>query len=280
MAESRESSDVDKSKTEFLNRVKTVKSEIRSKFLNLRKDLEDQELSALEKVEKIEREILEKFERASASLKEISQVRDGILAGLKSNATNNLLKKSLEMYDKEIEQIKLDSKIDSTIKLVWKLEQLASICEVSSSVGPSPQVVKAIPVKPKCQKVIFPENPFSTRAADSSHFHFSLFDQEEYLQMGSALQDCTPCILPNPIEDSLLTTLILDQVFGGVTEELMINYFKDFLENALSWEAYPDGEGFTRVEVQFSSKQAALQAMRSLEQIPFNGGNVLFSIRQ
>ena len=140
MAESRESSDVDKSKTDFLSRVKTVKSEIRTKFLNLRKDLDDQELRTLEKVEKIEREILEKCERASASLKEISQVRDGILTGLKSNSANYLLKKSLEMYDKEIEHIKLYSKIDSTIELVWKLEQLPSICEVSSIEGPSSQV--------------------------------------------------------------------------------------------------------------------------------------------
>ena len=139
MAESRESSDVDKSKTDFLNRVKTVKSEIRTKFLNLRKDLEDQELSALEKVDEIEREILEKFERASASLKEISQVREQVLTGLKSNVTSKLLKKNLKMYNDEIKEIQKNSKIDSTIKLVWKLEQLASICKVSSSVGPSSQ---------------------------------------------------------------------------------------------------------------------------------------------
>ena len=136
MAESRESSDVDKSKTDFLNRVKTTKSEIRTKFLNLRKDLEDQELRALVKVEKIEREILEKFERASASLKEISQVREQVSAGLKGNATSKLLKKNLKIYDDEIKEIQKNSKIDSTIKLVWKLEKLASICEVSSIVNP------------------------------------------------------------------------------------------------------------------------------------------------
>ena len=136
MAESRESSGVDKSKTDFLNQVQTTKSEIRIKFLNLRKDLDDQELRALEKVEKIEREILEKFERDSAPLEEISQVRDGIVAGLKSNATNNLLKKSLEMYDTEIKRIKLHSKIDSTFELVlkWKkLDPFTDICEVSST---------------------------------------------------------------------------------------------------------------------------------------------------
>ena len=143
--------------------------------------------------------------------------------------------------------------------------------------------VKAAPIKPKCQKEIFPENNFSTRADDSPHFHIPPYDQEEYPQMDPGPppfppQDCTPSAPPYPIEDSPPTTLILDQVFGAVTEELMMEYFRDFLDYALNWEAYPDGGGFTRVEVQFSSKRAALQAMRSLEQTPLNGGNVLFSI--
>ena len=133
MAESKESSEVDKSKTDFLNRVKIVKSEIRSKFLNLRNDLDNQELRALEKVEKIEREILEKFEKASASLKEISQVREQVLAGLKNNVTSELLRKNLNMYDDEIKEIQQNSNIDLTIELVWKLEKLASICEVYSN---------------------------------------------------------------------------------------------------------------------------------------------------
>ena len=167
MAESRESSDVDKSKIDFLNRVKTVKSEIKTTFRNFRKDLDNKELRTLEKVEKIEREILEKCERASASVKEISQAREQVLAILKSNATSKLLKINLKIYDDEIKEIQKNSNIDSTIELVWKLEQLASICEVSSVVCPnSSQAVKPVPVKLKYQKEIFPGKNFSTRASE------------------------------------------------------------------------------------------------------------------
>ena len=143
MAESRESSEVDKSKTDFLNRVQKAKSEIKTRFKSIRKDLDKQEAEILIKVDEIQRDIIEKYARESASLKEISRVREQVLTGLKSNATSKLLKKNLKMYDDEmIKEIQKNFNIDSTIELVWKLEQLPSICEVSSSVDPFSQVSK------------------------------------------------------------------------------------------------------------------------------------------
>ena len=124
----------DKSKTEFLNRVKKVKSEIKTKFQKVRKELDDQELNILKRVEDIEQEILENYEITAISLKEINQAREHALATFKSNTTSSLLKENLEMYDKGIEKIKRNSKINSTIELVWKMENFdlsSNICEAT-----------------------------------------------------------------------------------------------------------------------------------------------------
>ena len=173
--------DIDQSKTEFQNRVKNVKSDIKTKFLKVRKELDDKELNILKKVEEIEQEILENYERASISLKEINKLREHALAILKSNTTNKLLQKNLEMYDKEIEEIKNSSKIDSTIYLVWKMGQLdlsREICEVSLKLKDSPNPVtspsfpdtsfhpythQTAPFRPELYHPYSPFNPYNVQ---------------------------------------------------------------------------------------------------------------------
>ena len=131
----------DKSKTEFLNRVKETKSEIKTKFQNARKKLDEKELKILKRVEKIEKEIIDDYEKNASTLKEITQAKEQLLGTFKSNTTNILLKKNLEIIDKEIEEIKKNSKIDSTIELVWKMEQLDlsrdDMCQVSINIKSS-----------------------------------------------------------------------------------------------------------------------------------------------
>ena len=145
MAESREV--YDQSRIDFLHRVQTAKSEIRTKFQNLRNTINNQEERTLEKVEEIQQEILENYERTLTSLKELSQVRDQVLAGLKSNATNDFLRKNLEMYDREIETVKKNSKIDSIFELVWDMEHL-NLCDLCEVVSYTENLLPEIPPVP------------------------------------------------------------------------------------------------------------------------------------
>ena len=88
----------------------------------------------LEKLNEIENEVIKDFELSSKTLVEITQAREQVLATLKSNTTNTLLENTLEMYDKEIEAIKMKSKIYSTtIQLKWKTKnsQFANLCELT-----------------------------------------------------------------------------------------------------------------------------------------------------
>ena len=132
----------DKSKTEFLNRVKKIQSEIKTKFQNARKKLDEQELKILKRVEETEKEIIDDYEKNAITLKEITQAKGQLLSSFKSNTTNILLKKNLEIIDQEIEKIKKNSKIDSTIELVWKMEQLDlsrnDMCQVNINTKSSP----------------------------------------------------------------------------------------------------------------------------------------------
>ena len=136
MTESKGNFNMKKLKTDFLNRVLKAKSEIKTNFKSIRKIVDQEEAKILKKVDEIERDILESYARASASLKEISKVREQVLTGLKSNSTSKLQKKNLKMYDDEIKEIRKNSNIDSTIELKWGFEHLTRICEVSSSVNP------------------------------------------------------------------------------------------------------------------------------------------------
>ena len=119
------------SQTEFQDRVETARKEIQTKFKEFADQLKEEETSLLEKLDGIENEVLKKFDVSSKSLNEISHARKQVLSTFKSNATNTLLKKNLDMYDREIESIKRKSKIDtSTIQLKWNAIQFDKICEL------------------------------------------------------------------------------------------------------------------------------------------------------
>ena len=121
-------------KTEFKQRIQIARQEIQTNFLELFNQLKKEEIRLLYKLNEIENEIIKDFELFSKTLVEITQAREQILATLKSNTTNALLKNTLEMYDKEIKTIKKKSKIDSTtLQLQWKTNQFhfENICEFS-----------------------------------------------------------------------------------------------------------------------------------------------------
>ena len=120
--------------TEFKQRIQIARQEIQTNFLESFNQLKKEETRLLYKLNEIENEIIKDFELSSKTLVEITQAREQILATLKSNTTNALLKNTLEMYDKEIETIKKKSKIDSTtVQLEWNSNRfkIENICEIS-----------------------------------------------------------------------------------------------------------------------------------------------------
>ena len=143
------------SQTEFKERIQTARQEIQTKFIEFTDQLKQEETRLLEKLNEIDNDILKKFSISSKTLLEISQARKQILATLKSNTTNTLLKKNLEMYDKEIESIKKKSKIDtSTIQLKWNAIQFEKICELK--LHTEKVVPENFPFTPKLLELITP----------------------------------------------------------------------------------------------------------------------------
>ena len=120
---------------EFKARIQSSRNEIQTKFLLLFDELREEELRLLTKLDGIESDVIDKFNASSATLTEIILARENILGILKSNTTNTLLKNTLEMYDKEIEDITTNPAIKSTsIHLNWKLDKLGKICEMNEVV--------------------------------------------------------------------------------------------------------------------------------------------------
>ena len=133
-----------KIKTEFKNRIQIARQEIQTKFGGYFDELRKEETRLLEKLNGIETETIKEFELSSKTLTEITHSREQVLATLKSNTTSALLKKTLDIYDKEMEDIKNKSKINSlTIELKWRTSEFifTNLCELSIPIlqeAPSP----------------------------------------------------------------------------------------------------------------------------------------------
>ena len=139
----------DASKSEFLDRVKNVKSDIKIKFERIRNQLDDKQLTIQKRIEEIESEIIKNYEKSVTTWKEITQAKENIRDIFKSNTSNYLRRKNVEMYDREIAKLRQDSKIDSTFEVIWKIENLDSsneFCEILVNENippiPPPRVVR------------------------------------------------------------------------------------------------------------------------------------------
>ena len=125
-------SDVEQCKVDFKDRVQTSRYEIQAKFMEFFEQLQSEMVRLLEKLDEIENEVLTKYNSSSDTIMEMFQARQNTLDILKSNSASGFLEKSIEMYDKEIEDIKSNSGINSLFKLKWKIMfyQLEDICEI------------------------------------------------------------------------------------------------------------------------------------------------------
>ncbi|KAI6647138.1 hypothetical protein LOD99_8874 [Oopsacas minuta] len=118
--------------TEFQTRIQSYRAEIKNKISQIIGQLKNEENQLLSKLDDIEKEVLDKYKIASSTLAEITKAREHILGVLKSNTTSTLLKNNLELYDKEIENIKKNSIISSTnIQLKWNINNIENICVIS-----------------------------------------------------------------------------------------------------------------------------------------------------
>ena len=190
---------------EFKARIQSSRNEIQTKFLLLFDKLKEEELRLLTKLDEIESDVIDKFNVSSATLTEILLAKENILGILKSNTTNTLLKNTLEMYDKEIEDITKNSAIKSTrINLNWKLNKLGMICEmnevvdgnfntktVSVNVSPRPESMEMhTPSKIQTLPAPFrPDMPTEVPTAAPS----------------TAIKYCDKCHQPNRMQDVLYT---------------------------------------------------------------------------
>ena len=120
---------------EFKKRIQNARNEIESRFIELYAKLSEEEMRLLTKLDEIESDTIQSFKKSSVALHQITKAREQILEIFRNNGINrSLLKKNLEIYDKEIEEIKTNSKISSSIKLNWKINSIPvseNTCEIT-----------------------------------------------------------------------------------------------------------------------------------------------------
>ena len=130
---------------EFKQRIQNARNEIGAKFKQFYAKLSEEEMRLLTKLDEIQSDTMQMFRKSSVALLEITQAKEHILGTFKINITSqSLLKKNLEMYDKEIDEIKANSKIDKTIKLVWKIDSFSfeNLCEINKLTLPTEQIYR------------------------------------------------------------------------------------------------------------------------------------------
>ena len=131
----------------FKGKIQTVRNDIQAKFMEFFDQLQSELIRLLEKLDEIENQVLTKFKKSSSTLMELSKARENALTILKSNSTSAFLGKNIEMYDKEIEEIKTNSGINSLFKLNWNIDrsQLENICQIDFNA--SQKIPSVSPVK-------------------------------------------------------------------------------------------------------------------------------------
>ena len=201
------SEEENQTRTEFKDKVQAVRNEIQTKFINLNEKLKEEETHLLNDLNKIENETLASFESTSRALVEIQQAKEQIVATLKNSLTNTLLNNTIEMYDREIESIKKESRIDtSTIQLNWNVIQFENICALKLVTEPQiiliptppnplfledlpPSHASSIPIPPMAPAPFIPSQSFP---------HPTAFQSVEF-QRPSFFQ----CLMPRQTELSL-----------------------------------------------------------------------------
>ena len=168
-------------KTEFRNRIQIARQEIQTKFGGYFDELRKEEARLLEKLNGIETETIKEFELSSKTLTEITHAREQVLATLKSNTTNFLLKNTLVMYDKEIETIKNKSKQNlPSIHLQWNTDnfEVKNICKLTlvpnEKVKEEPITLDTKYLKPRTVAVVSQFEDIAPLRFDSLHFEDSL----------------------------------------------------------------------------------------------------------
>ena len=82
------------------------------------------------------------------------------------------------------------------------------------------------------------------------------------------------------------TTIIMHKVAGDVDESVMKNYFYDYLSYAVEWNTQylendrKKGEMVHQVRVVFIDREAAIDAIKTLEHVPLNGAYVIISLEE
>ena len=96
---------------EFKKRIQNAKYELESKFIEFYTKLSGEETRLFTRLGEIESDAIHILKKSSVALLEITQAIEQILEIFKTNITSQrLLKNILEIYDKEIEEIKTNSK--------------------------------------------------------------------------------------------------------------------------------------------------------------------------
>ena len=165
----------------------------------------------LEELNGIETETIKEFELSSKTLTEITHAREQVLATLKSNTTSALLKKTLDIYDKEMEEIIHQSKIDSlTIELKWGTSEFkfTNLCELSIptllEVPESPAIPLVLDLPQQTKSEILKSRPKAKEKDDKTLFLGCLSEWEPgsiVVQQSQLSKRCFFCKEVNCMQD-------------------------------------------------------------------------------